>query len=117
MGSASLPDKPPSFEDWTRRKPPDAARAIARAGTLFVSVEDFGLDVSPFEHPAIVLIIILRDPENLFASRIRKASSTSLKAYDYHDPAILGRAVLLWKEHARVVLGLAHCPLPHIGVF
>jgi hypothetical protein len=113
---ASLPDGSLSLEDWSRRKLPVAARAIARASTLFVSLEDHGLDVSPFQCPDATLVIILREPESLFASRIRKASATPLKAYDYAEPEILGRAVRLWKEHARVVLGLARSPLPHIGV-
>jgi hypothetical protein len=115
-GQASLPDGSASLEDWARHKPPVAQRAIARAPALFVSLEDHGPEVKPFQHPDTILVVILREPESLFASRIRKASTSSLKAYDYNDSTTLDRAIRLWKEHARLVLGLAPLPSPYIGV-
>jgi hypothetical protein len=115
-GRKSLPDGSLSLEDWSRGKPPGAARAVERCSTLFVSLEDHGLDVRPFRHPEMTLVVILREPESLFASRIRRASSSSLKAYDYDDPEMLDRTVRLWKEHARMALGLARPPLRHVGL-
>jgi hypothetical protein len=115
-GRKLMPDGSRSLDDWARGKTPGATRAIEHCSTLFVSLEDHKLDVRPFQHSDMMLIVILRHPENLFASRIRKASNSSLKAYDYEDSQILARTVQLWKEHARLALGLAGAPLRHVGL-
>ena len=77
---------------------------LADAPTVLVSLEDHELGVRPFSHPAIETIVIVRRPQNLFASRIKKSSDTHLLSYSLDNPELLGRSVRLWKEHARAAL-------------
>jgi hypothetical protein len=73
-----------------------------RSRDLIVSLEDHELNVMPFySAPAPVEeILILREPANLFASRIRKASQTDNPAYACCAGEANDRAVALWKLHA-----------------
>ena len=107
-GRRSVPDGRMPYEDWARRtaRSPRYATELAEASTVLVSLEDHELRVRPFFHSAIESIVIVRHPRNLFASRIKKSSSTRLLAYKVDNPELLGRAVHIWKEHARAALGL-----------
>lgn len=107
-GRRSIPDGRMPYEDWVRKKErnPDYAEVLSAAWTVLVSLEDHELRVRPFSHPAIETIVVIRRPQNLFASRIKKSSGTRLLAYDIDNPELLGRAVRIWKEHARAALGL-----------
>lgn len=107
-GQRSIPDGSLPYESWLRskRQLPRFAATVTKSSTLFVSLEDHELRVKPFHHSDAQTIVILRQPENLFASRIKKAAHTRLKAYDLTDPRSLDRAIRIWKEHARAALGL-----------
>ena len=117
-GRRSLPDGRLPYEDWVRKKErsPDYAN-VADASTVLVSLEDHELRVRPFSHPAIETIVIVRRPQNLFASRIRKSSHTHLLAYSLDKPELIGRAVRIFKEHARAALGLAEAATPLQSIF
>ena len=105
-GYQSVPDDPLPYANWITRKrrSSELTDEIEEASTIFVSLEDHELRVRPFDLPTAKIILILRRPENLFASRIRKASYTRLLAYNLDDRELLARAVRVWKEHARVAL-------------
>lgn len=83
----------------------EVRRGSWRASRRIISLED-----TPITTPALPggpartrNVLIVRAPANLFASRIRKASSTEKSAYSL-APANLHRTAELWKEHAREVL-------------
>jgi len=118
-GRRSLPDGRLPYEDWVRKKErsPGYANVLADASTVLVSLEDHELRVRPFSHPAIGTIVIVRRPQNLFASRIRKSSHTHLLAYSLDNPELIGRAVRIFKEHARAALGLAEAATPLQSIF
>lgn len=92
------------FSAWRKRqglKPEQEARA------LLVSLEDHTLQTLPF-HPDdldVRRILIVRKPDQLFSSRIRKASTSDMPAFPRTNDAIMQRAVGIWKQHARCYLG------------
>src|SRR5689334_2226338 len=98
-GHQFMLNDPVPFPTWIAKKQRTLELADAiEALTIFVSPEDHQLPVMPFDHPTAETILILRHPDNLFASRIRKASSTHLLAYNLNDQALRSRAVRVWKE-------------------
>lgn len=75
---------------------------------FIISIEDQSINYQPFPvnseyHRKVILL--LRSPANLFASRIRKAYESENLAYSRTVDFRLKRAVLLWKMQAREVLG------------
>jgi len=116
-GEASMPP-PQDFEKWLRRQltfgripfTGRLARFVRRNHALMVSLEDHQLSVRPFlDLPRDVTnVLILRDPVNLFASRIRKAFLLDHPAYPRENGAAMGRVIELWKSHAREFLGLTN---------
>jgi len=72
-----------------------------------VSLEDHELDVQPFRNTpsSVTHVLILRHPQNLFASRIRKAFLIDHPAYPRHAGKLLNNQIKLWKSHAREFLG------------
>src|SRR5262245_26027279 len=92
-GYRSVPD-PPSYADWWALKRLNAGLidVVDEDSTVFVSLEDHELRVRPFQLPTAETILILRHPENLFASRIRKAANSRLLAYSLDDPELRARA-------------------------
>ena len=73
-----------------------------------VSLEDHPLSVSAFKHPErikTVNVLVLRDPRNLFASRIRMASRLDVPCFRT-DRTSMQRFVDLWKAQAREFLGI-----------
>jgi hypothetical protein len=50
-------------------------------------------------------VLVVRDPKNLFASRVKKSFNIQHPAYPREFDSIAQRAVALWKEHAREALG------------
>jgi hypothetical protein len=114
QGRRSMSDGSLSYESWLQNKRhlPRFSETVNASSTLIVSLEDHELRVKPFNHLDTQTIIILRQPENLFASRIKKAAVTSLKAYDLTDPQFLNRAIRIWKEHARAALGINEHSMP-----
>jgi len=107
--------EPENFNDWFRRKAlpkhlPLASllmRPIISKRSLIVSIEDHPADIRPFlDLPSDFFnILILRDPYNLFSSRIRKASGINHPAYPNQLGPHMDRVLNLWKSHAREYLG------------
>lgn len=71
------------------------------------SLEDHSLDTKFFkgESPETAELLILRDPFNLFASRVKKAFNIEHDAYPREIGGELNRTITLWKSHAREFLG------------
>lgn len=74
--------------------------------TMLISVEDMPADRALFRHvpSGSKTVVLVRDPTNLFASRIRKGFRVSHVAYPREMNEVMQRAVRLWKEHARLCL-------------
>jgi hypothetical protein len=83
-------------------------RFALRTRRVIVSLEDHDLQIRPFLNVPceVTNILILRDPHNLFASRIRKASLVDNPAYPGRAGPAMERVVQVWKGHAREYLGL-----------
>jgi hypothetical protein len=112
-GRAFMPP-PEDYASWLRRnsrKKFGWLRALKTrwgyGGSVIVSLEDHDLAVKPFVNLPVefVNVLILREPRNLFASRIRKASVTDNPAYKLTDQSTMRRAVELWKAHAKEFAG------------
>lgn len=86
-----------------------------RAGGIIVSVEDHPPDLVPFAGPRdLTHVLVLRDPANLFASRVRKARKVVNPAYA--EPYLRERLVPLWKSYAREFIGTTRRLDPLVGV-
>jgi len=75
---------------------------------VMVSLEDHPLTVSPFERPErleTLNLLVLRDPRNLFASRIGIARRLDVPCFRT-DPVSMQRFIDLWKSYAREMLGM-----------
>lgn len=75
---------------------------------IMFSLEDMDTTIRLFanlDDLKLCNILILRDPRNLFASRIRKAGIVNNPAYST-DKKSLQRVLDLWKIHAREFLGM-----------
>ncbi len=81
---------------------------VLRKCSLLISLEDHDLQFNPFlKIPCdITNILIVRDPCNLFSSRIRKSSLVENPAYPKHTGPDT-RVLKLWKSHAQEYLGLS----------
>jgi hypothetical protein len=114
-GEAQRPE-PSNFWEWLARRyhaqrvPCHAQLArIAMLGqSLIVSLEDHEPSYQPFHDPdcPVTHVLLLRDPANLFASRIRKGAKSTNPAYPYAMNASMRRVIDLWKSHAREFLGI-----------
>ncbi len=111
--SGEAPHPPPEpFEPWLKRQLAGIRRGrdgnTPQTSSVIASLEDHGLEVRPFLRAPIDVhhVLILRDPYNLFASRIRKASLIDHPAYPAQPGPAMDRLVNLWKEYAREFLGL-----------
>ena len=96
---------PAAFAAWLPRQ--EVANNAEVQNRLLVSLEDHDLSVSPFDHEGLNLqrVLLVRQPEHLFSSRLRKAWRVDMPAYtrDYED-AVMQRAIGVWKQHARCYL-------------
>ena len=83
-----------------------------KADTLFVSLEDIEMSYEPFYNndADVQKVLIMRHPDNVFSSRIRKAFNVNMTAYPRDNSPIMQRAVRIWKEHARCYLGQSGPP-------
>lgn len=125
-GEKKIP-KPENFNHWCQRKllPKHlpfaslALQVITRKRSLIASLEDHPLDIKPFISTPSNLknILIIRDPYNLFSSRIRKASLVTNPAYSKTSGVALDRAVSLWKAHAREYVGETNIMANKVGVY
>lgn len=97
---------PEDFSLWLKQKRFLTRVALYRR-SLIVSLEDHDLQIRLFLNVPYPVsnILILREPYNLFSSRIRKASSVNNPAYPKHTGSAMQRVVQLWKSHAREFLG------------
>ncbi|MEI6860923.1 MAG: hypothetical protein WCL04_01560 [Verrucomicrobiota bacterium] len=82
-------------------------RTWGKGRPFLLSLEDHTICYRPFSGlPADTYnLLILRDPYNLFASRIRKAGWLDNPCYARETGALFERPIILWKEHAREFLG------------
>ena len=112
-GEKSLP-APRDFTAWEREK-----LGEGKADRLLcASLEDHALNVRPFEQlpTGTVQVLIVRDPANFFASRIRKSRSIDHPAYPREAGPLLARVVEGWKVHVREYLGLTSTLTNRVGV-
>lgn len=94
---------PKSFTAWRDEQERSLGKPLPRA---LVTLEDHGLELAPFSDVDVPVqrLLLLRNPRDLFASRIRKAFSVDMPAYPRAHGAVLQRAIRLWKQHARCYL-------------
>lgn len=86
---------------------------------LICSLEDHDLDVQVFDQRDLDVsnLLILRSPENLFASRLRKGRLRDHPAYPHKPGAHLVRSIETWKSHAREFLGRSNVLPNRVGVY
>lgn len=87
--------------------------------TLLISVEDMPFDKMLFRNAPTHSrhVVLVRDPTNLFASRIRKGFLTSRPAYPKQMDGLMHRAIRIWKEHAQLCLANLAPSENTIGIF
>lgn len=106
-GERTLPEPLP-FNRWLgeQSRIPLLAKARAYNKDVLVSFEDFDPAWRLFSTtpPATLSILILRDPYNLFASRIRKGVSTRSSAFANPPSPNFRYMIELWKAHALAFL-------------
>ncbi len=111
-GTAEIPDAPVPFRSWLAKhgKLKFWGKITIRFKYVLTSLEDHEMTFRPFSKlPARSRnLLILRDPYNLFASRIRKASLVPSLAYGREPGPMFDRNIALWKAHAREFLGDTH---------
>ncbi|MCF8359100.1 MAG: hypothetical protein K9H26_10100 [Prolixibacteraceae bacterium] len=94
------------FNNWieTQNLTSFKKKSIKNKTCYVVSLEDHFLEIKPFiyDPDSIVKnILILRTPENLFASRIRKASKVNNPAYPLVFNNNMQRAIDLWLQYVK----------------
>jgi hypothetical protein len=114
-GERSLPPCQP-FSAWLQRRmhisrlpfSSVVEKLVLYRRSMIVSLEDHGPDYQPFHDIKYDLtnVLIVRDPKNLFASRIRKAFSKDRVPYPREMNHVMQRAVDVWKACAREYLGI-----------
>lgn len=99
----SFPSRKP-FAAWRAQQDQLIGGSLSH---LLVSLEDHDLRMAPFLDVDIpeCRLLLLRSPDQLFASRLRKAFRTSMPAYPRDNGVVMQRAIGLWKQHARAYLG------------
>lgn len=80
---------------------------ILRTKKKILSIEDHFLDISYFHNlpSKHANVLILRDPYNLFASRIRKGHQVRHPDYPREYNEMFVRAIKLWKQSFREFMG------------
>ena len=93
---------PRPFAGWRELQPSGDA-----LGGWLVSLEDHDLSVQPFEGVDIPVrrLLVIRDPWQMFSSRLRKAGKVVMPAYPRANDSTMQRVVDLWKRHASCYLG------------
>ena len=112
-GEIELPNQPYPYRRWLKARYKEKGM-----GALFpferlsprsyiASFEDHRLDWRAFEGAPlpVVNMIIIRDIENLMASRIKKGMSRDSRAYPTEHNDDMQRVIDTWKMHARECLG------------
>jgi hypothetical protein len=120
-GTASIP-QPLPVAKWLdmrlKKMPPTTLKNILHPLTPLISIEDHELTVMPLKDATvpIIHILIIRDPVNMFASRIRKAWRVDSPAYPRSYNPVMERAVRLWKTYAREFLGHTNILQPKLCI-
>jgi len=110
-GMRTIPP-PEDFRTWWRKKVlrrPRLLQLLSPTHAFIASMEDHELSIRLFHNVPCQTtnILILRDPFNLFSSRIRFASKVDKPfAFPRDSGPYMQRVVHLWKAHAREYLGL-----------
>jgi hypothetical protein len=125
-GEAALPP-PEDLDAWLDRElPPRGLRAagflkriVFSRHALLVSLEDHHPATRVFREdpPHLTNVLVLRDPKNLFASRIRKGERGDHPAYPSELGAEMSRATETWKTHAKEFLGATSHLANKVSVF
>lgn len=83
-----------------------------------ISVEDFPVAFPFFSGlESARKIVLVRDPENLFASRIKKGFSSERFPYPASMNDVMTRAITVWMEHAEALLSSEKSGEAIIGVY
>jgi hypothetical protein len=98
------------FSTWLERKFRNRVHqfiVLRRKPSIIVNLENHDIEIDPFSNIPLPVtnILILRDPFNMFSSRIRKASLVDNPAYPDRNGPAMQRVVNLWKIHAKEFLG------------
>ena len=99
LGKRKMP-KPCDFNKWSKQNHNGDC-------PILISLEDHTLDVEYFKniHCKTTNILLIRDPYNLFASRIKKGFQIKrLTVYPRTMDNYMERIVLLWKNYAKEFL-------------
>ncbi|MEM8810582.1 MAG: hypothetical protein AAGF01_31615 [Cyanobacteria bacterium P01_G01_bin.38] len=78
--------------------------------SMISSLEDHDLKLKTFLKPPCEVsnVLIMRDPYNMFSSRIRRASRIESPVYPKKSGSRMDEVIQLWKSHAREYLGLTN---------
>ena len=107
---------PQDFAKWLTDRRQNDQRLSSQ---VLASLEDHDLRFLPFKNVGRTQrsLLILRHPDNLFSSRIKKAFSIDSPAYPRTNGPLMQRSVSLWKQHAREYLGQTHWLKNRIAIY
>lgn len=107
-GDVEIP-APQRYSAWLQSRTSFGRRFVPQPlrPTVLASIEDHQLSVQPFyNYPeGTRVLLLLRDPANMFASRIRKAFLIDHPSYPRNVDESMSRLIALWKSYAREYLG------------
>jgi hypothetical protein len=94
-------------------------RPFKKRYPVLVSIEDHSLELRPFVQmpPRSFSLLIVRDPKNFFASRIRRAFKVEHPAYPREMNREMERIREYWKMHAREFLGETDFLERRVGIY
>ena len=126
LGERTMPPEQ-DFRDWFRARLPRRYRFLPfslnrlalRNRLMMLSLEDLPLDTPVFRNPPVEskAILILRDPQNMFASRIRRAWQIDHPTFPRTMGPLMERVIETWKSHAREFLGDTHQLGPCVRIY
>lgn len=93
---------------------------VIRRHSIIVNLEDHDLGIRLFRNVPcdVINILIIRDPCNLFSSRIRRASIINdPEVYPKDTGPFMQRVLQLWKTHAHEYLGLTQYLDNMVGIY
>lgn len=100
--------KPKSFSFWIFKKAISKNIKLVYPNRAYIaSLEDHELYVRPFKGlpKNFTNLLIIREPYNMFSSRIRRASYVDKPIYAKQMNDNMRKIIELWKSHAREFLG------------
>lgn len=95
---------PRAYPAWREDRERQLGMALPRP---MATLEDHDLGFPLFSDldVPVTRLLVVRNPRDLFSSRIRKAFRVEMPAYPRADGPVFRRALALWKQHARSFLG------------